>query len=136
MYSGQLENVQLPIGTFGCLTVATGVASLRARSSVPSIPHPLRSELASASEPARPTKRRRVSATLNHERVLRPPRELDLAADGEALGAVGVLGEDVELFAARRLDHVLDRDPEEGGDDDLAAQDVRPVGRGLARAHE
>ena len=40
MYSGQFENVQLPIATFGCTTSGTGVASRRARSAVPSIPQP------------------------------------------------------------------------------------------------
>src|SRR3954452_3760745 len=125
MYSGQLENVQLPMGTFGCVISGIGVACLDARSSVPSIPQPA-SEEASASEPARPRKRRRVSATLDHEGVLRLPGQLDLASDREALGlgAVGVLREDVELLAARGLDHVLDRDAEEGRDEDLAAQDV------------
>src|SRR3954462_13763382 len=137
MYSGQLENVQLPIGTFGCRTAGTGVASFFARSSVPSIPQPA-SVYASASEPARPRKRRRFSATLHHERVLWAPRELDLAPDGERLRlqAVRVLGEDVELLAARGLDHVLDPDAQEGGDDDLAAQHVRAVRDGLAGRHE
>ena len=40
MYSGQLENVQSPIGTFGCVIWGIGVASRSARSSVPSIPQP------------------------------------------------------------------------------------------------
>ena len=40
MYSGQLENVQLPIGTFGCVILGIGVAACLARSSVPSIPQP------------------------------------------------------------------------------------------------
>ena len=41
MYSGQLENVQSPIGTFGCVISGIGVAaSAAARSSVPSIPQP------------------------------------------------------------------------------------------------
>ena len=68
MYSGQLENVQLPIATFGCVSSGIGVAAFCARSSVPSIPQPV-SELASASEPARPMKRRRV-VRLSHG----PPR--------------------------------------------------------------
>ena len=49
MYSGQLENVQLPIGTFGCGSAGIGVASLRARSSVPSIPQPASEEASAAS---------------------------------------------------------------------------------------
>src|SRR4051812_12376131 len=125
MYSGQLENVQSPIATFGWRIVGIGVASLRARSSVPSIPQPA-SELASASEPARPRNTRRVwrgSATRHHERVLRLPGQLDVAADAERVGLRSgrVLGEDVELLAARGVDHVLDRDAEERGHDDLAA---------------
>src|SRR3954453_15437156 len=107
MYSGQLENVQLPIGTFGWWICGIGVALFWTRSSVPSIPQPA-SELASASEPARPRNRRRVygSATADHERVLRPPGELDRPAGAERLRlrAVGVLGEDVELLPAGRLD--------------------------------
>jgi hypothetical protein len=35
-----LENVQLPIGTFGCLICGMGVAAFFARSTVPSIPQP------------------------------------------------------------------------------------------------
>src|SRR3954447_17069324 len=98
MYSGQLENVQSPIATFGWRIAGTGVASLRARSSVPSIPHPA-SELASASEPARPRNTRRVwrgSATRHHERVLRLPRQLHLTADAQRLRprTRGVLRED------------------------------------------
>src|SRR4051794_18456405 len=123
MYSGQLENVQLPIGAFGWWIVGTGVAAFCARSIVPSMPQPA-SELASASDPARPRKRRRVSgsATAHHERVLRAPGELDLAAGAERLGlrAVRVLGEDVELLAARGPHDVLDGDPEEGGHHDRA----------------
>src|SRR3954451_20916024 len=135
MYSGQFENVQSPIGTFGWWICGIGVAFSCARWSVPSIPHPA-SELASASEPARPRNPRRVygSATPNHERVLRPPGELDGAARAERLGlrAVGVLGEHVELLAPGRLDDVLDGDAEERGHDDRAAQDVRAVGYGFA----
>src|SRR4051812_38860509 len=105
MYSGQFENVQSPIGTLGWWTWGIGVAFCWARWSVPSIPQPA-SELASASEPARPRKRRRVygSATAHHERVLRPPGELHPAACAErlGLGAVDVLGEHVELLTARR----------------------------------
>src|SRR3954453_23174550 len=127
MYSGQLENVQSPIGTFGWCTVGIGVAFSRARWSVPSMPQPL-SVLARTSEPARPRKRRRVygSATAHHERVLRPPGELDRPARGKRLRlrAVRVLGEHVELLAAGRLDHVLDRDAQERGHHDGAAQDV------------
>src|SRR5215210_1034444 len=85
MYSGQFENVQSPIATFGWRIAGTGVAALRARSSVPSIPQPA-SELASASEPARPRNTRRVvreSATGDHERVLRAPRQLHVAPDAE-----------------------------------------------------
>src|SRR4051794_31036155 len=104
MYSGQLENVQSPIGTLRWWTAATGVAFSRARCSVPSMPQPARL-LARASEPARPRKRRGVcgSATADHERVLGPPGELDLAPGAQRLrlGAVGVLGEHVELLAAR-----------------------------------
>src|SRR4051794_15308339 len=108
MYKGQLENVQVPSGTFGWWIAATGGASSRARSSLPSIPHPA-SELASASEPARPRNRRRVvrgSATRHHERVLRAPRELHAAPDAELrrLRALRVLREDVELLAARGMD--------------------------------
>src|SRR3954462_7998230 len=105
MYSGQLENVQSPIGTFGWCTVGIGVAFSRARWSVPSMPQPL-SVLASASEPARPRKRRRVygSARAPHDRVLGPPGQLHLAARAERLRlrAVGVLGEHVELLAPGR----------------------------------
>src|SRR3954452_16622302 len=127
MYSGQLENVQFPIGTFGCRIVGIGVAGSLARSSVPSMPQPA-SEYASASDPARPRKRRRVySATLDHEGVLGLPGQLHLVGDGERLRVAVVLGEDVELLAGGRLDDVLDRDAEEGGDDDLAVQDVGPV---------
>src|SRR3954454_17798662 len=127
MYSGQFENVQSPIGTFGWWICGIGVAFSLARCSVPSIPDPARA-LDSASEPARPRKRRRVygSATADHERVLRPPGELDRPARAERLRlrAVGVLGEDVELLPAGRLDHVLDGDAEERGDHHRAAQDV------------
>src|SRR3954452_10069383 len=98
MYSGQFENVQSPIGTFRWWTCGTGVAVCCARWSVPSIPQPA-SELASASEPARPRNRRRVygSATADHERVLRPPGELHLTARAQRVGlrAVDVLGEHV-----------------------------------------
>src|SRR3954468_20535936 len=104
MYSGQLEKVQSPIGTFAWVMVGIGVAALRARSSVPSIPQPA-SEEASSSEPPRPRNCRRVllSATGDHERVLRAPRELDLATDAQRirLGALGVLREHVELLARR-----------------------------------
>src|SRR3954469_4196768 len=142
MYSGQLENVQLPIGTFGwrIAAAATGVASLRARSSVPSIPHPAR-EPASASKPARPRKTRRVvrgSVTGDHERVLRAPRQLDVAPDAERVGlrAFRVLREHVELLAARGGDDVLDRGAQKRGDDDLAAQDVGAVGHRVTRRHQ
>src|SRR3954470_23053978 len=127
MYSGQFENVQSPTGTFGWWICGIGVAFSLARCSVPSIPHPA-SELASASEPARPRKRRRVygSATAHHEGVLRPPGELDLAAGAQRLrlGAVRVLGEHVELLAARGAHHVLDGDAQEGGPEHGPAQDV------------
>src|SRR4051812_20233898 len=117
MYSGQLENVQSPIGTLAWVIAATGVACLLARSSVPSMPQPA-SEEASSSEPPRPRNCRRVlrSVTGDHERVLRAPGELHLAADGErvGLGALGVLGEHIQLLARGGLDHVLDRDAQEG----------------------
>src|SRR3954470_14478720 len=110
MYSGQFENVQSPIGTFGWVIVGIGVATLLARSSVPSIPQPA-SEEASSREPLRPRNCRRVlrSATGDHERVLRAPGELHLAAHAERVGfgALGVLGEHVELLACGGLDHVL-----------------------------
>src|ERR1700754_4220095 len=101
------------MGTFGWVISGIGVAFLRARSSVPSIPQPARLE-ASASDPARPRKRRRVSATFHHERVLGAPGELHVAADRQRLRlpTLRVLREDVELLAAGGLDHVLDRDAE------------------------
>src|SRR5690242_13347769 len=127
MYSGQLENVQLPMGTLGWVTSGIGVAAFLACSSVPSMPHPARAE-ARAREPALPRKRRRVcSATLHHEGVLGLPGQLHLVADGEGLRPGVVLCEDVELLAARRLDHVLDRDAQEGGEHDRAEQDVGAV---------
>src|SRR3954447_7218282 len=72
------------------------------------------------------------------EGVLWVPGQLDLAARPEALWlrAVRVLGDHGQLLASRRLDQVLDRDAEEGRDDDRALQDIGVRGRVLAGRHE
>src|SRR4051812_43386881 len=94
MYSGQLENVQLPIGTFGGLMGGIAVASFVPGLGVPGSPMPLSFDQATGRGHARPLNRRRLSATLHHERVLGLPGQVDLAAGGERLG-LGVLREDV-----------------------------------------
>src|SRR5215207_8842128 len=152
MYSGQLANVQLPISVFGWLTLlaASSLSSLAFSASPSTPPQAARTAARPLSArpelPARPMKprldRRSLSKNSSRARSIRGslnalllgydegvvgiPGQVDLAAGPERVRfrAVEVLGEDGQLLAARRLDHVLDRGAEEGGDDDSAAQGV------------
>src|SRR5215210_5353049 len=153
------------MSVLGWLTEATFFsASPSLFSAVPSTPPQAairvdRPPMARPVEPARPTnlrrdrrselknsssaRSRRGSSGMrgllgDDEGVLWHPGELDLAArpEGRGLGSVRVLGDDGQLLAARRADHVLDRDAQERGHDDRAAQDVRAVRALPARRDE
>src|SRR5436190_3629955 len=155
MYSGQLENVQLPIATFGWLTAVEAFlpelspftppqAARNAEPGPMSRPAPARWRMNWRRECSLPSSIRSTMPSmssggmagllsLHDERVGWIPGQRYLASWADGGGGVAIpVGCDHGQLAARLgLDHVLDRDAEVARDRDAAVDDVSRGARGL-----
>src|SRR3954467_8939392 len=148
MYSGQLENVQLPIATFGWLTAVDAFlpelspftppqAARNADPGPSKRPAPARWRMNWRRECSLPSSIRSTMPSrsscgiggllsLDDERVGGVPGQRDVAARADRTGGVAgtVRGDHGEPAAGLGLDHVLDRRPQVAGDGDAAVDDV------------
>src|SRR6478609_7296492 len=155
MYSGQLENVQSPIGTLGWLTAVDAFlpelspftpphAARKADPGPRSRPAPARWRMNCRRECSLPSSIRSTMPSmsslmicwllsLDDERVNGIPGERHVAARADGIGAVAVpvWRDHGQLAAGLRLDLILDRDPQVARDRDTAMDDIAGGGRGL-----
>src|SRR4051812_24386567 len=156
MYSGQFENVQLPIGTLGWYTAVDAFlpelspftpphAARNADPGPSRRPAPARWRMNWRRECSLPSSIRSTMPSrsscgiggllsLDDERVGGIPGQRDVAPGADRAGgvAVPVGGDHGELAAGLGLDHVLDRCPQVAGDGDAAVDDMGAGARGLA----